>query len=175
MHWPRKWFMRISSEKVGQKDTCHMNAVLFQSWKGRKLWMCAYVCINLCKSLGKQRGAHTKLKLIILRMRLVWTGVRQTIEERTNLRGSWRREGETIRDINRLPTIPSQEKTPTRVYLFLHRFPWRWPVALACTSWGWIHDLISLIPHPLCSPGWEHIGIDGASINSTQTCMGMVA
>ena len=23
--------------------------------------MCAYVCINLCKSLGKQRGAHTKL------------------------------------------------------------------------------------------------------------------
>ena len=32
--------------------------------------MCAYVCINLCNSLGKQRGAHTKLKLIILRMRL---------------------------------------------------------------------------------------------------------
>lgn len=62
--------MRISSEKVGQKDVCHMNAVLFQSWKGRKLWMCAYVRINLCKSLGKQRGTHTRLNLVILRMRL---------------------------------------------------------------------------------------------------------
>ena len=45
------------------------------------------------------------------------TGVRQTIEERTNLRGDWRREGETVRHISRLPIIPSQEKTPRRVYL----------------------------------------------------------